>query len=314
MMMMPLSEEQCACAFNAFFSTTFFKEDNSNVPIVTDFDYPFMEEIDITAEGIASLINNLKISTSGGIDNINTKILKNTVGTSSQILFHIFQQSLTSGQLPKDWKIAKVIPVFKNGNKTSRENYRPISLTCICCKLLEHIIASHIFRHLEKNKHFHNNQHGFRKGLSCDTQLLEFNTDLHFNLNSNQQTDCIVLDFSKAFDRVAHCHLISKLSPLNIDSLTLFWLRNFLSLRQQFTIVNDFASLITDVTFGVLQGSVLGPLLFLVYINDLPNNISSCVRLFADDCIIYGIITVHEITANYREILILLIPGATHGK
>lgn len=246
-----------------------------------------MQPINITPEGIASLIGNLKLSASSGIDNINSKILKNTVLISSQILFHVFSKSLSSGQLPVDWKIAKVVPIFKINNKHAPENYRPISLTCICCKLLEHIIASNVYNYLESNNFFFVHQHGFRKGLSCDSQLLEFTTDLHSNMDANQQTDCIFLDFSKAFDRVAHSRLISKLSALHLDSLTLSWIRNFLSMRQQFTVANTFSSPLVDVTSGVPQGSVLGPLLFLIYINDLPVNISSRIRLFADDCIIY---------------------------
>lgn len=104
-------------------------------------------------------------------------------------------------------------------------------------------------------------------------------------MNNNLQTDCIFLDFSKAFDRVAH--LISKLSALRLNSLTLSWLRNFLLFRQQFTVINNSPSSLSPVTSGVPQGCVLGPLLFLIYINDLPSNVSSCMRIFADDCIIY---------------------------
>lgn len=107
----------------------------------------------------------------------------------------------------------------------------------------------------------------------------------------NTQTDCVFLDFSKAFDRVAHCRLISKLSALKLDSLTLSWLRNFLSFREQLTFANGFHSDLAEVSSGVPQGSVLGPLLFLIFINDLPTNISSCIRLFADDCVIYRTIT-----------------------
>lgn len=283
----PLSDYECSTTFNTFFSSVFSQEDSSDVPHIPDYNFQYMQPIEITVEGIACRIKQIKASSSAGIDDINSKVIKNTVSISSITLYHIFRQSLSSGKLPDDWKIAKVVPIFKSGDKNSPKNYRPISLTCICCKLLEHIIASHVYSHLETNKFFFSNQHGFRKGMSCETQLLEFTTDIHYNINNGLQTDCIFLDFAKAFDRVAHCRLISKLSALRLDSLTLSWLRNFLSLRKQFTIVNNSSSPSSYVSSGVPQGSVLGPLLFLIYINDLPTNISSHIRIFADDCMLY---------------------------
>lgn len=183
-----------------------------------------MTPIDISIEGITHLTDNLKLSTTSGINNINSKILKNTVSVSSKILFYIFQHSLNTGLIPADWKIAKVIPIFKNGDKNIVGNYRPISLTCICCEMMEHIIASHVYRHLESNN-FLAKQHGFRRGLSCETQLLELTTHLHSYMDSNIQIDYIFLDFSKAFDRVAHCPLFIKLSEIKLDLLTLSWLR-----------------------------------------------------------------------------------------
>lgn len=165
----PLSDAECSSVFNTFFTSVFTSQDHSDIPVAPEHDYPFMAPIDISVDGIACLINELKKTSACGIDDINTKLLKNTVSISSVILYHIFKQSLSSGVLPTDWKIAKVIPIFKTGDKRKPENYRPISLTSVSCKLLEHIIASHIYTHLEKNNFFFQKQHGFRKGLSCDT-------------------------------------------------------------------------------------------------------------------------------------------------
>lgn len=283
----PIPQENCPVTFNDYFTSVFTTEDYSNLPQPQELNYPFMTTIDITAEGVASLINSLKVSTSSGVDGINTKILKHTIHPSSIILCHIFRQSLATGEIPYDWKIGKIIPVYKSGDKNTVSNYRPISLTSIPCKLLEHIVASNVARHLENNDFFFPRQHGFRKGFSCDTQLIELTSDLFKNMDENYQTDCIFIDFSRAFDRVAHCRLIAKISSLNLDSLTVSWIRNFISFRKQFTVTNNFSSPLSDVTSGVPQGSVLGPLLFSIFINDLPSHLTSSVRLFADDCIIY---------------------------
>lgn len=195
------------------------------MPKMADLDYQYMTPITVTATGIATFINNLKLSTSSGFDGIHTKILKHTVVPSSTILSHIFQQSLSTGELPNDWKVGKIMPIFKSGDKSDANNYRPISLTSVPCKLLEHIIFTNVVHHLECNNFFFKHQHGFRKGFSCETQLIEFTTDLFQNMDDNAQTDSIFIDFSKAFDRVAHCRLISKLSCL--DELTISWIRNF---------------------------------------------------------------------------------------
>lgn len=244
-----------------FFCSVSTNEDFSSVPRVSDLEYCFISPISATVEGISELIHGLKVSTSCGVDNINSKVFKDTSALSSQILCHIFQQPLSTGQIPTDWKIAKVIPIFKDGNKHTPGNYRPISLACICCKLLEQTITWHIYSHLESNTFFLN-QHGFRKALSCDIQLLEFMSDLHNGMNSNKIVDYIFLDYAKAFDRVAHCRLIAKLSALRLDSSTLSWLRNFLSNRQHFAFVNNFSLSTSFVLSGVPQGSVLALFFF----------------------------------------------------
>lgn len=152
---------------------------------------------------------------------------------------------------------------------------------------MEHIIYTHIASFLKSAKFFHPNQHGFQKGLSCDTQLALFLSDINSKLDINVPVDAIFIDFEKAFDKVPHKRLLSKLSHLNLDEHVFAWLSNFLTNRQQFVYANNSSSSLSPVLSGVPQGTVLGPLLFLIYINDLPDNISSSIRLFADDCVIY---------------------------
>lgn len=287
----PISRMGCADVLNEAFVSCFSVLSNTPDPECVFYDHLPMHPISVDPEGISKIIDSLKVYSSAGIDGISTKFLKNTKIYSSILLAAIFNQSIQSGALPDDWKVARVVPVHKGGDSHSPRNFRPISLTSIPCKILEHIIYSNLFNFLDSYNFFCPFQHGFRKSFSCETQLASFTNDLHTILDRRSNIDCIFLDLSKAFDKVSHKLLLLKLSKLNIDSSVLSWIHCFLTNRQQLVTVNGFSSTLVSVTSGVPQGSVLGPLLFLIYINDIASNISSKISLFADDCVVYREVT-----------------------
>ena len=183
--------------------------------------------------------------------------------------------------------MTNVSAIYKKGEKFKASNYRPVSLICISCKMFEHIIVSNIMRHLDTNNILTDCQHGFRPRRSCETQLITLVDELVKSLNKGKQHDLAILDFSKAFDRVPHERLLRKLDHHGIRGKTLDWIRAFLTDRTQKVAVEGVASEPIHVKSGVPQGSVLGPILFLVFINDLPASIRSSSRLFADDCVVY---------------------------
>jgi hypothetical protein len=233
-------------------------------------------------------------------------ILKELAPEIAPTLTTIFNKSINSGEVPTDWRNAHVTPIYKKGSRYDASNYRPISLTCISCKLLEHIIVSSLMKHSTTHNILHPNQHGFRQQRSCETQLIEFTTDIANNLRDRKQTDVLVMDFSKAFDKVGHGKLLHKLSNYGVRGKTLAWIHAFLSGRTQEVVVEGKHSDRAPVTSGVPQGSVLGPCLFLHYINDLPEGIGSTVRLFADDTIIYRTIDTTDDAESLQTDLNLL--------
>ena len=247
---------------------------------------PAMSPVYFTTRGIDKLLCELNIHKAAGPDGIKPVILKHLHLVIAPTLQIIFEKSYNTRQTPEDWKKAHVTPIFKKGKKDNPANYRPISLTCIISKLMEHIIVSALMKHLEGNGLLHSNQHGFRSQRSCDTQLVDLSHQLVSALHDGTQTDVIALDFAKAFDTVPHTHLLFKLERLGVDSATRGWISSFLHGRRQRVLLDGEKSDEAAVLSGVPQGSVIGPVLFLAYINDLAQGISSDVRLFADDTII----------------------------
>ena len=254
-------------------------------------EHPVLPDINITEEGVYKLLNNLHPAKASGPDNISPQILKELAAEISPILCGIFKKSLESGVVPNDWKNANIVPVFKKGQRNDKRNYRPISLTCIASKVMEHIICSNIMNHAEVNSILHPNQHGFRTGRSCETQLIDFIHEVASNMKNGLQTDVCILDFAKAFDKVGHQRLLSKLQWYGIRGNVLKWIQSFLTDRKQRVVINGASSSSISVLSGVPQGSVVGPCLFLFYINDISNKIKSTIRLFADDTMIYTTIT-----------------------
>ena len=194
--------------------------------------YPDSPPIRVTHEGVSRLLSNLHPNKAAGPDKLPSRFLKQFANDLTPMLTLIYQASLDQGSVPEDWK-ALVTPVFKKHDRSLAANYRPISLTCIVCKLLEHIISTNIHAHLENYGILHNAQHGFRKWRSCKTQLINTVHNFASALNNREQIDAILLDMSKAFDTVPHERLCHKLSLYGIHGTTLRWIRSFLTGRTQ---------------------------------------------------------------------------------
>lgn len=264
--------------------------------------HPTIGDINITEPGVHKLLSKLKIHKACGPDDIGPRILKELADVTAPMLTSIFRKSYQTGELPADWKSANVTPIFKKGSKSDAANYRPISLTCTACKIMEHIVTSHVMSHSRDNNVLYDLQHGFRDQRSCETQLLEFTSDITSNMTEGKQTDILVMDFSKAFDKVGHEKLLKKLDHYGITGKTNNWIRGFLSNRKQTVVVEGEKSDEAPVMSGVPQGSVLGPCLFLHYINDMPDHTKhSRIRLFADDTIMYLAITNNHDAKHLQE-------------
>ena len=296
------SPTSIAHLFNTFFHFVFNKRcDESSVPLYPLYTTHVINSLVWSVEDVARLLSELDVTTSSGPDSISPRILKECAYELALSLTGIFNLSLSTGQLPNDWKMANVVPIHKAGERVMAVNYRPVSLTSIVVKTLERMVHKHIMNFLSELHLLCENQHGFRRFWSCLTQLLQLVHHWFSVLDKQGAIDVAFLDFAKAFDRVSHPHLINKLKSYGVSGQLLEWLNNFLSNRKQRVMIDGHESNWLEVTSGVPQGSILGPLLFLVYINDLPSSVTSKVDLFADDSVIHRQISTSNDCVLFQE-------------
>ena len=271
-----------------FFTSTFTKEVvtvvSSNCVTST------LEDIAITVEDVYERLTNLNIGKSPGPDTIHPRMLKELANELCKPLEIIFSKSLSEGKLPDDWKKADITAIHKKGDKHAPENYRPISLTPICSKILEKIIRDKMEVYLISNNLLSGKQFGFMKGKSTILQLLKVLDDWTEAVDARLPVDVIYTDFQKAFDSVPHSGLLQKLTSVGIKGKLHAWIQSFLSNRKQRVKIKGCTSEWMEVLSGVPQGSVLGPLLFIIYINDIVDTLGCHCYLYADDMKLYKII------------------------
>ena len=243
-----------------------------------------LSSIDFNKDDIVSAIDEISVDSATSEGEIPAKILKACRQPLAQALLILWKSSFDTGVIPMVYKEQFITPVYKKGNKTDPANYRPISLTSHVIKIFERVVRKRLVHYLEKNNLFSSKQHGFRKGRSCLTQLLQHMDYLLENFLENSETDVIYLDYAKAFDKVDHSILLKKIKAYGIDGKLFEWIKQFLCGRTQTVVVDGKKSISMPVISGVPQGTVLGPILFLLYVNDMDKNIkNSKINSFADD-------------------------------
>jgi len=297
----PLADEQggatvlpqeLAVRFNQYFASVFTSENLSELPVIN----PMFDEstctklcnIEITEDLVKKMFDRLRPDKATGVDDLCPRLLIELKDVISYPVAMIMRASIDTGIVPDDWKSSNVIPVFKKGNKNHIENYRPVSLTSRICMIFEMIVRDAIVDHLESNRLIIATQHGFRRGGSCLSNLLQFLDTVTKMLDNHDCVDVIYLDFAKAFDKVPHLRLLEKIDKHGICGKVWSWINEWLNGRRQRVCIDGYCSAWEPVTSGVPQGSVLGPLLFLIFINDIDTSLLCSILKFADDTKLFG--------------------------
>ncbi len=255
-----------------------------------------MPPLEVTESMVNKALSNINKSKSPGPDNLHPRVLHEVRNEISFPLWKIFSLSLLTNKVPSKWKEAIVTPIFKKGKRNLPSNYRPVSLTSIASKILESFIRDHILEHMRKNN-LSKKQFGFINGRSTILQLMHVLDDWINAIDNSRITDAIYMDFQKAFDTVPHNRLLHKLEGYGMLPI-IPWVKDFLTNRKHKVNVQGETSNWAQVTSGIPQGSVIGPVLFAVFINDLPDSVTNDIYMFADDTKIYS--TIDNVTDSER--------------
>ena len=265
------------------FCSVFTREPEGEIPHLEHRNPKSISSCRFTEPQIRKLLQQLSADKACGPDGLHPCLLKELSSEISGAICVLFNLSIATGRIPAEWKKAEVKPIFKKGSRHSAENYRPVSLTSILCKVLESLVRKVVMDHRTDSDILASQQYGFVAGRSTTLQLLHYLDKITEIIAAGGVVDSIYLDFSKAFDTVPHRRLLGKLDAVGVRGELLAWIKDFLSERTQFVTVNGESSEPADVISGIPQGSVLGPILFVIFINDMPLLLKCLSYLFADD-------------------------------
>lgn len=296
------NDTDTAEVLNEQYYNTFTKEDTSNIPNIQNKKYTSaLTNFEISEEAVNKALKQLKVDKSPGVDQLHPRILREMADSLSGPLTIIFKLTLEASELPTQWKDAVITPIFKKGDRRQAANYRPVSLTSVACKIMERLIVDQIIAHIKHNNLGCPEQHGFAGGRSTVTNLLEALNVWTEALMHGLPVDVIFLDYAKAFDTVPHQRLLSQVSSFGVKDQALGWIKSFLIGRRQKVRVNEVTSDWCSVDSGVPQGSVLGPILFTLFVSDIPGEVKNIIEMFADDTKMYAAIVKSSSAASLNS-------------
>ena len=301
-----VNNEEKANLLNRYFASVCV-DDNGKQP---SFDRQVSHDVSIdtiefNSQNVYNIIKHLKPKSSSGPDGIPPVVLKNLGSSLAAPLALIFESFMSTGQTPIEWRSAIVTPLFKKGLPSVCANYRPVSLTSVVCKVMEKIIVKQLLEYLRNHNVINKQQHGFLKRRSTVTNLLESFNDWTIALRNNNRISVVYIDYTKAFDTVSHIKLFQKLIAYGVTGNLLKWIVCFLTDRKQKTRVGESLSDVIHLKSGVVQGSCLGPLLFLLFINDVTAVLGCNItcKLYADDVKLYSVINTSQDAAAFQNSL-----------